>query len=294
MGILEGKAIVVTGAGRGLGEAYALHAARSGACVVVNDIDGELAEAVADRIGRCGGRAVASAQSVRDPDQASGVVERCLAEFGKVDGLVNNAALNYGALPWDENVDVAREVIEVNVLGVLYCGIAAARVMRTQRAGSIVNISSGSSFGQRAAGTYAASKGAVASLTYSWALDMAELGIRVNGVCPVAWTRMVERSPAAQLRVTPRRTPDRIAPLVTYLLSDLAEGITGQLIRFTGDQLHIVRQPGIKEPVLHRERWATEDIAAVFDGVLDHNLEPFGLDKQVPPRLRVARSAPAE
>ena len=294
MGILGGKAIVITGAGRGLGEAYALHAARSGASVVVNDIDGEQAEAVAGRIGRCGGRAVASAQSVRDPDQASGVVERCLAEFGKVDGLVNNAALNYGALPWDEDVDVARELIEVNVLGVLYCGIAAARVMRTQRAGSIVNISSGSSFGQRAAGTYSASKGAVASLTYSWALDMAELGIRVNGVCPVAWTRMVERSPAAQLRVTPRRTPDRVAPLVTYLLSDRAEGITGQLIRFTGDQLHIVRQPGIKEPVLHRECWATEDIAAAFDGVLDHNLEPFGLDKQVPPRLRVASSAPAE
>jgi NAD(P)-dependent dehydrogenase (short-subunit alcohol dehydrogenase family) len=294
MGILEGKAIVITGAGRGLGEAYALHAARSGASVVVNDIDGELAEAVADRIGRCGGRAVASAQSVRDPDQASGVVERCLAEFGRVDGLVNNAALNYEALPWDENVDVARELIEVNVLGVLYCGIAAARVMRTQGAGSIVNISSGSSFGQRAAGTYAASKGAVASLTYSWALDMAELGIRVNGVCPVAWTRMVERSPAAQLRVTPRRTPDRVAPLVTYLLSDRADGITGQLIRFTGDQLHVVRQPGIKEPVLHREYWATEDIAAAFDGVLDHNLEPFGLEKKIPPRLRVASSAPAE
>lgn len=294
MGILEGKAIVITGAGRGLGEAYALHAARSGASVVVNDIDGELAEAVADRIGRCGGRAVASAQSVRDPGQASGVVERCLAEFGKVDGLVNNAALNYEALPWDEDVDVARELVEVNVLGVLYCGIAAARVMRTQRAGSIVNISSGSSFGQRAAGTYAASKGAVASLTYSWALDMAELGIRVNGVCPVAWTRMVERSPAAQLRVTPRRTPDRIAPLVTYLLSDRAEGITGQLIRFTGDQLHIVRQPGIKEPVLHRACWATEDIVAAFDGILDHNLEPFGLEKQVPPRLRIASSVPAE
>lgn len=294
MGILEGKAIVITGAGRGLGEAYALHAARSGASVVVNDIDGELAEAVADRIGRSGGRAVASAQSVRDPGQAGGVVERCLAEFGKVDGLVNNAALNYEALPWDEDVDVARELVEVNVLGVLYCGIAAARVMRTQRAGSIVNISSGSSFGQRAAGTYAASKGAVASLTYSWALDMAELGIRVNGVCPVAWTRMVERSPAAQLRVTPRRTPDRIAPLVTYLLSDRAEGITGQLIRFTGDQLHIVRQPGIKEPVLHRACWTTEDIAVAFDGVLDHNLEPFGLEKQVPPRLRIASSVTAE
>jgi hypothetical protein len=58
--------------------------------------------------------------------------------------------------------------------------------------------------------------------------------------------------------------------------------------------LHIVRQPGIKEPVLHRECWTTEDIAAAFDGVLDHNLEPFGLDKQLPPRLRLASSAAAE
>ncbi len=289
MGILEGKAVVITGAGRGLGEAYALHAARAGACVMVNDVDGELAEAVAARIVGQGGRAVASAQSVRDPDQASGVVERCLAEFGRMDGLVNNAALNYQALPWEEDVQATRELIEVNVLGVLYCGIAAARVMRRQRAGSIVNISSGSSLGQRSAGTYSASKGAVASLTYSWALDLAEVGIRVNGVCPVAWTRMVERSsPAIQLHVTPQRTPDRVAPLITYLLSDRAEGITGQLVRFTGDQLQIVRQPVFKDPVLHRDSWETEDIMAAFDGILDHHLEPFGFEKQTPPRLRVA------
>ncbi|MGH3887798.1 MAG: SDR family NAD(P)-dependent oxidoreductase [Pseudonocardiaceae bacterium] len=289
MGILDGKAVVITGAGRGLGEAYALHAARAGASVVVNDVDGELAEAVAARIAEQGGRAVASAQSVRDPDQASGVVERCLAEFGRVDGLVNNAALNHQALPWEEDVQAARELIEVNVLGVLYCGIAAARAMRRQRAGSIVNISSGSSFGSRRAGTYSASKGAVAAVTYSWALDLAEVGVRVNGVCPLAWTRMVERSSLlTQLRVMPERTPDRVAPLITYLLSDRAEGITGQLIRFTGDQLQIVRQPGFKVPVLHRDSWATEDIAAAFDGILDHHLEPFGFAKQTPPRLRVA------
>ena len=99
MGFLDGKAVVITGAGRGLGEAYALHAAQAGAGVVVNDIDGELAESVAARIAEQGGRAVASAASVRDPDQASGVVERCLAEFGSVDGLVNNAALNYRHCP---------------------------------------------------------------------------------------------------------------------------------------------------------------------------------------------------
>lgn len=294
MGILEGKAVVITGAGRGLGEAYALHAARAGACVLVNDIDGELAEAVTDRITRHGGRAVASAQSVCDPDQASGVVERCQAEFGRVDGLVNNAALNYQTPPWAEDVRAVRELIEVNVLGVLYCGIAAARVMRAQGAGSIVNISSGSSLGSRGAGTYSASKGAVASLTYSWALDLADVGVRVNGVCPLAWTRMVERaSPAIQLHVTPQRTPDRVAPLITYLLSDRAEGITGQLIRFTGDRLLIVRQPAFKDPELHRDSWATEDIAAAFDDVLDHHLEPFGFEKQTPPRLRVPTARPA-
>ncbi|HKR51863.1 MAG TPA: SDR family oxidoreductase [Pseudonocardiaceae bacterium] len=287
MSILEGKAVVITGAGRGLGEAYALHAARAGARVVVNDVDGDLAEEVTARIVGQGGHAVASAQSVRDPGQASGVIDRCLAEFGRVDGLVNNAGLNYQALPWDDNVQAARELIEVNVLGVLYCGIAAATVMHRQGAGSIVNISSGSSFGSRRAGAYSASKGAVASLTYSWALDLAEVGVRVNGVCPLAWTQMVERaSPAVQLHVTPQRTPDRVAPLITYLLSDRAEGVTGQLIRFTGDGLRIVRQPAFKDPELYRDSWTTEDVTAAFDDILDHHLEPFGFAKQVPPRLR--------
>ena len=289
MGVLDGKAIVVTGAGRGLGEAYARHAAWSGACVVVNDIDAEQAEKVAARIVELGGRAVANAASVRDPDQASEIVAHCLEQFGRVDGLVNNAALGpHEVLPWEEDVDCARDVIEVNVLGTLYCGLAAAKVMRAQGAGSIVNISSGSSFGQRRAGAYSASKGAVASLTYAWALDLEDVGIRVNGVCPLAWTRLVERSPAAQSRCTRERTPDRVAPLVTYLLSDLAAGITGQLIRCTGDQLHIVRQPAIKEPVLRCAGWDTEDIAAAFDGVLYHHCEPFGLEKRITPRLRAA------
>ncbi len=294
MGILEGKAVVITGAGRGLGEAYALHAARSGASIVVNDVEGALARAVADRIVCHGGRAVPSVKSVRDPDQASGIVEQCLATFGRVDGLVNNAALGpQEVLPWEEDSGAARDIIEVNVLGVLYCGIAAAQVMRAQGSGSIVNISSGSSFGQRRAGAYSASKGAVASLTYSWALDLEEVGVRVNGVCPLAWTRLVEQSPAAQLRCTRERTPDLVAPLITYLLSDLAEGITGQLIRCTGDQLHIVRQPAIKEPVLRCTGWDTEDIAVAFDGALGHHLEPFGLEKRMPPGLRVASSHPA-
>ena len=82
-GVLDGKAVVITGAGRGLGAAFAVHAARAGAGVVVNDIDGEPAEAVAAQIIEQGGRAVASVASVADPDQAGGIVQRCLAEFGR-------------------------------------------------------------------------------------------------------------------------------------------------------------------------------------------------------------------
>jgi NAD(P)-dependent dehydrogenase (short-subunit alcohol dehydrogenase family) len=255
MDLLKGKAVVVTGAGRGLGEAYAMQAARAGASVVVNDVEGELAEAVAGRIAREGGRALASSQSVRDPDQASAIVERCLAQFGRIDGLVNNAGLHYEALPWAEDVDAARELIEVNVLGVLYCGLAAARVMRRQRAGSIINVASASLFGQRRAGTYAASKGAVAALTSSWALDFEALGVRVNAVCPQAWTRMVQASPTARMHCAPDHTPERVAPLVIYLLSDLSTGITGQVIRFTGDQLQLLHQPGFRDPELRSERW---------------------------------------
>lgn len=286
MGVLDGKAVVITGAGRGLGRAYAQHAAASGAAVVVNDVDGELAEAVVAGIRRGGGRAAASSQSVRDADQAGGIIDRCLAEFGRVDGLVNNAAVTHDAPPWDDDPDLVRELVETNVLGVLYCGIAAARVMRRQRAGVIVNVSSGASFGQRRLGAYAASKGAVASLTASWALDLEDCGVRVNAICPLAWTRMVAASPRAQQRCRPERTPERVAPLVTYLLSDRSADITGQVLRFTGDELHVVRQLAVKEPVLRRDGWDLDAIATAFDGELAEHLEPYGLEKRRPPRLR--------
>ncbi|WP_433868757.1 SDR family NAD(P)-dependent oxidoreductase [Saccharopolyspora sp. CA-218241] len=292
--LLADKAVVVTGAGRGLGEAFALHAAHAGASVVVNDVDGPLAEATAATIRAHGGRAVPSAGSVADAEQANGIVETCVREFGRIDGLVNNAGLNYEALPWQDDAARARELIEVNVLGVLHTGLAALREMhRTGAGGAIVNISSGASLGQRALGTYAASKGAVASLTYSWALDAEQIGVRVNAVCPLAHTRMVWNSERSLRNCPPERTPSRIAPLVLYLLSDAAAGITGQLVRCNGPQLHLIGQPHLKEPILEREVWDTEAVREAFDEVFGAHLEPYGLEKRVPPRLRkwTARSA---
>lgn len=285
--LLDGKAVVVTGAGRGLGEAFAVHAAHAGAAVVVNDVDAGEAERTAANIRAHGGRAVVSGHDVADPAQARELVDACVAEYGTVDGLVNNAGINYEALPWRDDADRVRELIEVNVLGVIYTGMAAAEMMAgSGRGGSIVNISSGASLGQRKLGAYAASKGAVASLTYSWALDMEEVGIRVNAVCPLAHTRMVWASERSLRNCPPDRTPARVAPLVLFLLGEGSHGITGQLVRCNGPQLHIVGQPYLKAPILEREVWDSESVQHAFDEVFSAHLEPYGLEKRVPPRLR--------
>ncbi len=281
---LDGRAVVVTGAGQGLGRAFARHAAAAGAAVVVNDVDEALAGETAALITASGGAAVVSGHSVADADQAQALVDLCVTEYGRLDGLVNNAGLNYAVLPWDEDTRLVRELVEVNVLGVIYTGLAAMRVMG--RDGSIVNISSGALLGQRARGTYAATKGAVASLTYSWALDLEVAGIRVNAVCPLARTRMVLGCERSLSNCPPDRTPERIAPLVTFLLGDRSRGVTGQVIRCNGPQLHIVGQPYFKAPVLERDNWDDESIERAFDEVFAAHLEPYGLEKRLPPTLR--------
>jgi NAD(P)-dependent dehydrogenase (short-subunit alcohol dehydrogenase family) len=229
---------------------------------------------------------VASDHSVSDPEQAQAIVDLCVGSFGRIDGLVNNAGLTYEAMPWEDDADRARELIEVNVLGTVYTGLAALREMKRRGSGSIVNISSGASLGQRTLGTYSASKGAVASLTYSWALDLEAVGIRVNAVCPLAHTRMVWSSERASRKCPPDRTPDRIAPLVVFLISDRSAGITGQMVRCNGPELHIVGQPYLKSPILERETWDAETIERAFVEVFQAHLEPYGLEKRMPPRLR--------
>lgn len=286
MGILNGKALVVTGAGRGLGEAYALHAAHAGAKVVVNDVEGELAERTADHIRSYGGEAVASGHDVADPEQANAIIDLCVDTYGGIDGLVNNAGLNYEAAPEEDTPDMMRELFETNVFGTFYCGLAAiGRMRETGTTGSIVNIASGALLGQRKLAAYSASKGAVASLTYSWALDLDKCGIRVNAVCPVAHTRMVWKSERSLRATPPERTPGKVAPLVLFLLSDRSQGITGQLVRCTGKELHIVGQPHLKQPILTNENWDTASVEKAFNEVFQAHLEPFGLEKRMPPRL---------
>lgn len=124
------------------------------------------------------------------------------------------------------------------------------------------------------------------SLTYSWALDLEAVGIRVNAVCPLARTRMILASERAMSKCPEDRTPDRVAPLVRFLLSDGSAGITGQMIRCNGPELHIVGQPYLKSPILERGSWDVETVERAFTEVFQAHLEPYGLEKRLPPLLR--------
>jgi NAD(P)-dependent dehydrogenase (short-subunit alcohol dehydrogenase family) len=289
MGMLEGKAIVVTGAGRGIGAAYARAAAQAGASVVVNDIDAEPAEDVAADISAAGGRATVKVADVSDRSQAQGLIEHCVGELGAIDGLVNNAGLFDMSLPGDVPESMLRDILEVNVLGVAACTVAAIRHMRRRGAGSIVNITSGAHFGIPMMAAYAASKGAVASLTYTWSLELEGTGIRVNAISPLANTRMavtgnefLEANGLEKVQLSTSPPPEANAPLAVYLLSDAAAHVTGQIVRIEGSHLSLVAHPVVLQPILQTEGWWTpEGVAQAFDETLDERLVPTGMQPQL-------------
>jgi NAD(P)-dependent dehydrogenase (short-subunit alcohol dehydrogenase family) len=273
MSVLDGKAVIVTGAGQGLGRAFALDAAAEGASVVVNDIDGEAAEKVVAEIAEAGGRAVPVVGSVADWNGAGDLVAACLKEYGAVDGLVNNAGVLNLTHPWDESEQSIRHVVEVNMLGALFVGTHAVRAMVDQGSGSIVNITSSAQLGLSTMGTYGATKGALASLTYSWSVDLAGYFIRVNAYAPVARTAMAEMSP-----VLPPDMPDPVdnAAIVTYLLSDLSDGITGQVIQRRGNRLVVLAHPRLTDHGAEADAWTVDTVVEQFAPVLRQRQEPVG------------------
>lgn len=273
MGVLDGKAVIVTGAGQGLGRAYALDAAAEGASVVVNDISAAAAEQVAAEIAGAGGSAVPVVGSVADWDRAGDLVAVCLKEYGAVDGLVNNAGILNLTPPWDESEMSIRRVVEVNLLGALFVGTHAVRAMTDQGSGSIVNMTSSAQLGLSTMGTYGATKGALASLTYSWSVDLGGYFIRVNAYSPVARTAMAEMSP-----VLPPDIPDPAdnAAIVTYLLSDLSDGITGQVIQRRGNRLVLLAHPRLTEHGVEADAWTVATVVDQFDPVLRQHQEPVG------------------
>jgi NAD(P)-dependent dehydrogenase (short-subunit alcohol dehydrogenase family) len=283
MGALDGKAVVVTGAGRGLGAAYARLAAAQGAAVLVNDVDADLASAVAAQITASGGRALAAAGTIGTWDGAGAVVARCVEVYGSIDGLVNNAGIFRLADPAAQDPDEFRTVVEVNLLGTAYCGLHAIRAMLAQGSGSIVNVTSGAHAGSAAMGAYGASKGGVASLTYCWAADLAGTGVRVNAVSPNAHTRMADAFEAylgaAAQGQNVHKPPEQNAPAVVYLLTDAAAAVHGQVVRIDGDELSMIAHPVVQGHGVQDPSWTVEKVAAAFAAGAVGPISPVGLHR---------------
>lgn len=258
---LAGKAIIVTGAGQGLGSEYALASARAGASVVVNDIDAASAEATAARIREEGGQAIAVPGSVSSWADAARAVDETVAAFGRVDGIVANAAIMHMGAPWDESEEQLRRIFEVNVLGVQFSvGHALRAMVESGHGGSVVTIVSGAQHGIKGMSAYGATKGAVNAMTVNWAIEGAPHGIRVNAVSPWALTKMtLDHLDQSQADPTSFPTADAIAPLVVALLSDATAGVTGSILRFDGRR---VSAYGTSLDVLgERDAWAASELS---------------------------------
>jgi len=285
MAWLDSKSVVVTGAGRGIGAACALAAAREGARVVVNDLDADVAGETVARIRSEGGTALVHVADVRQWSEAAELIERCVREYGAIDGLVTNAGRFGMSMPAELTQDQLEDLFSVNVGGVVACAMPALRHMRAQGSGSIVNVTSGAHFGLPYMSAYAATKGAVASLTYVWAVETQLTGVRVNAVSPLARTRMgqtTEEFLAAHglggIDQAGTPEPAANAPAVVYLLSDAAAAVTGQVLRIEGPDLALVAHPAVLHPVLHAPgTWTVEGVARAFEETLADRLVPVGM-----------------
>ena len=282
---LESKAIVVTGSGGGLGAAYARHAAALGAAVVVNDIDPKAAAATAAAITAAGGRAVAFAGDISVWSFAGTLVDSCIDAFGTITGFVNNAGIFRPALLEDVTESDLRRMTEINLIGTAACAQAAvARLRRIGKGGSVLNVASGSQAGDVALGGYAATKGAVASLTYSWAMELRDSGIRMNALSPLAETAMAAQNAHLMSLQAKNRDvhyatmpPAEVnAPVVSFLMSDAAKDVHGQVVRIAGRQLSFVTHPMIATPVAEDD-WTFEKVAAAFAGPLAGRQHKLGL-----------------
>lgn len=246
---LKDKVIIITGAAHGIGKAYAKRFAEEGAHVVIADIDAAGGEATAKAIVDSGGSAWSRTTDVRSLANLQGLMQETVKKFGRIDVLLNNAAIYVTQKLWkgpveDLELDEWDRVLEVNLKGVFLCSKAAIPIMKRQRSGKIINIASGTFFsGSGNMPHYTTAKGGVVALTRVMARQLGEYGINVN--CMTPGSTMSEENVSAE--VLKRRegsmdkrafrrieTPADIVGTALFLASSDSDFITGQLLVVEG------------------------------------------------------------
>jgi NAD(P)-dependent dehydrogenase (short-subunit alcohol dehydrogenase family) len=293
---LSGKTALVTGAGRGLGLAYATALAKAGAAVVVNDADDAAAKQAVETITSGGGAAVAEAGSVGSGECAQRLVDRAVSEFGRLDILLTNAGILRDKVLWkmtDEDFDA---VVEVHLRGTFTCARAAVQHMR-ERGGGGRLILVGSPAGQRGnfgQTNYAAAKAGIAAMARTWSMECARADITVNAIIPVAATAMTATIPAFAPYVRANQadgtpfpswlrtgegfgTVDDVAGLAVFLASDASADVTGQCIGIGGDRLALWSHPQEAAVAFHDGGWTADTIAQTWPSSMGRTLQSVGI-----------------
>jgi NAD(P)-dependent dehydrogenase (short-subunit alcohol dehydrogenase family) len=304
-GICDGRVVVVTGAGRGIGRAHALEFARQGARVVVNDLGGSRdgsgssqvpAAEVVEEIQAMGGAAVPNTDDVSDWEGARRLVQAALDSFGRLDALVNNAGILRDRMLFNMEPQEWDDVIRVHLRGTFAPSRhAVAHWRELAKAGEpvdarIINTSSSSGiFGNPGQTNYGAAKAGIAAFTIIAAQEVERYGVTVNAIYPGALTRMTEdltrwgsgRELSDEERE--RRAPENIAPLVVWLASAESRGITGRVFGVRGGQI-TVAEGWHGGPRAEKEgRWDPAELGAVVPGLVAQAAPNANTAGDIPP-----------
>jgi NAD(P)-dependent dehydrogenase (short-subunit alcohol dehydrogenase family) len=293
MGLLDGRVVIVTGAGGGIGRAHALAFAAEGARVVVNDIGvgldgspaggGSAAQAVVDEITAAGGEAVTSGANVADWDAAAGLIQTAVESFGGLDVLVNNAGIVRDRMMANTSEDEFDAVIAVHLKGHFATMRHAAAYWRALvkegKAGPdslnarIINTSSGAGLqGSVGQGNYSAAKAGIAALTLVGAAEMGRYGVTVNAIAPSARTRMTE-TVFADMMAKPDEgfdamAPENISPLVVWLGSIESRDVTGRVFEVEGGVVRVAEGWAHGPEVDKGARWDPAELGPVVTDLL--------------------------